>query len=178
MLRSGAQVGDILAVTGSLGDAALAWSIYQDQKRAAVPAQLLQALERPLARVDAGLALRGVASACIDISDGLLADATHIANASKVAIVIELEKLPVSPGFIEWLDQRQYAGLVLGGGDDYELCFTFAAQDHARISQQLELAGQTWQIIGRIESGSGVTVIDSDGQLLSLDRIGYQHFHE
>jgi len=178
LLRSGARVGDLLAVTGSLGDAALALSIYQDQGRADVPAQLLQRLERPLARVDAGLALRGLASACIDLSDGLLADAGHLATASGVAIVLEMKKLPVSPLFAALADRQQRAGLILSGGDDYELCFTFAPYDKDRIGRELELAGQAWHLIGRVDQGSGVTVVDPKGQLLSLDQIGYQHFHE
>ena len=178
LLRHGAQPGDLIAVTGSLGDAALALSIYQDQGRAEVPAELLRRLERPAARVDAGLALRGTASACIDVSDGLLADAGHLARASQVAIILELEKLPVSPLFSGIVDQQQYTNLVLNGGDDYELCFTFAAQDVSRIGRELELVGQEWQMIGRVEAGSGVSVVDANRQQLALDPNGYQHFNE
>ena len=178
LLRSGARAGDLLAVTGTLGDAALALSIYQQQGRDDVPQELLQRLERPMARVDAGLALRGLASACIDISDGLLADAGHLAAASAVEMVIELEKLPVSPLFASLVDQQQRAALAMGGGDDYELCFTFAPQDEARIGRQLEAAGQSWQLIGSVKSGNGVTVIDPEGQPVSLNRNGYRHFHD
>jgi thiamine-monophosphate kinase len=176
LLRSGAQVGDLLAVTGTLGDAALALSLIQTQGRDRVPAALLRRLEHPTARIEAGQALRGLATACIDVSDGLLADAGHIARSSGVGVVIEAEMLPSSPAFVEQVDSDQRYGLQAAGGDDYELCFTFAPTDRASIEQRLRSAGQSWQVIGRVETGHKVRLVDALGKTLPVDRIGYQHF--
>ena len=128
--RDGAKAGDDIWVSGTLGDAALALAILQ--KRYEIDknwqqdelAKWLPCLNRPQPRAALSLALRGIASSCIDISDGLLADLGHILEASNLGANIHLEKLPVSHFNLNHLHQPTIQQCVLAGGDDYELCFT------------------------------------------------------
>ena len=128
--RDGAKAGDDIWVSGTLGDAALALAILQ--KRYEIDknwqedelAKWLPCLNRPQPRAALGLALRGIASSCIDISDGLLADLGHILEASNLGANIHLEKLPVSLYSLNHLHEATIQQCVLAGGDDYELCFT------------------------------------------------------
>ncbi|MFV0278206.1 MAG: thiamine-phosphate kinase, partial [Parahaliea sp.] len=126
LLRSGAAVGDQLCVSGSLGDAAAAldvlngqWSGEPDQAQ-----YLAGRFYRPTPRLALGRQLLGVASAAIDISDGLLADAGHIAAASGLRLHIDPALLPLSPALAKYPDRQQALRWALTGGDDYELCFT------------------------------------------------------
>jgi thiamine-monophosphate kinase len=131
---------------------------------------------QPEARTALGQALLGVAHAAIDISDGLLADLQHIAKASQVAAQVDSHCLPLSPVLRAVLPAQQALDCALSGGDDYELCFTAAADKHAQLmalSQQLQLPISR---IGHISSGSGVRCVDAAGRLLKPARGGYQHF--
>ncbi len=136
--RNGARVGDQLYVSGQLGAAALALAVLQ--KRIPAPAgetgeDCLQRYWRPSPRLALGRALQGVASAAIDISDGLLADAGHLAAASGVRILIDAGRLPLHPA-LEPLESDQALRWALGGGDDYELCFSVppAAEEHRTVN--------------------------------------------
>src|SRR5690606_28470696 len=120
--RDGARVGDDVWVTGTPGDAAGA--LVQWREGGERDAALRARLERPAPRVEAGLALVGVAHAAIDISDGLLADLGHVCTAGGAGMEIELEALPVSPMLAAVFDAAQRRTLQCTGGDDYELCFT------------------------------------------------------
>ncbi len=164
LLRSGAGPGDGVYVSGCLGDAAAALACLSGEWRPA-PAHLdylLDRFNRPRARIDLGRGLLGVASAAIDISDGLLADAGHIAAASGVRLHIEPGLLPLSPALLSHPDAEQALRWALTGGDDYELCFCLPAGRQAP-------AGCTR--IGQVERGSGVDCG------LDLGRSsGYQHF--
>ena len=145
LTRSGAQIGDRVFVTGSIGDAAA--GLHCLKQSSEKQSELIGRLHRPVPRVDIGQSLRDIASACIDVSDGLAADLKHILAASKVGAQIQLEQLPASnvfKNFVKNIDE-QYA-LMLGGGDDYELCFTapenkinqielIAKQCHCEITQ-------------------------------------------
>lgn len=126
LLRSGARAGDALYVSGPLGDAAagLACLAGRWQPPPGQVEYLLQRYQRPRARLELGLQLLGRASAAIDISDGLLADAGHIAAASGVRLVIDPDLLPLSPALLSRGDREQVLRWALAGGDDYELCFT------------------------------------------------------
>ncbi len=123
--RDGARPGDRLFVTGAPGEAAAGLALWQRGLR--VPqgpaARLLRRFNRPQPRVAQGLELRGLANACIDVSDGLAADLGHLARASGVGAIIDLDALPVSEELAEVADPMQARRYVLGGGDDYELCF-------------------------------------------------------
>jgi thiamine-monophosphate kinase len=164
LLRSGATVGDDVYVSGTLGDAAAALAYLQNQWQPAPEhaEYVLQRFNRPRARLQLGLELLGLATAAIDISDGLLADAGHIAAASGVKIVVDPALLPLSPALSSHPDRDRILQWALTGGDDYELCFCVPAD--ARVP-----AGCTR--IGRVAAGAGVDC----GLDIDIPP-GYQHF--
>jgi thiamine-monophosphate kinase len=187
LLRSGARVNDAVFVTGALGDAAAALRcLDRDDPRAdellGAPADtreaLLARLNRPEPRVGAGLALRDVASACIDISDGLLADLGHLCVASGVGASIEVDALPLSPAMLALFDVPDRRAFALAGGDDYELCFTAGVDRADRIAADFARLGLAVTRIGRIVAGSGVRVLDSRGGQVEAPSAGWQHFRE
>ncbi|MCB1763213.1 MAG: thiamine-phosphate kinase [Gammaproteobacteria bacterium] len=173
--RDGARPGDLIGVTGTLGDAALA--LRQIAAAQSPSDYLMTRLEQPLPRVATGLALRGLASAAIDLSDGLLADLGHICERSGVAARLELIRLPLSPEVGERVNICADWSLPLSAGDDYELCFTVPPDHRAAVEAQLSGidGGLTW--IGVIEAGRGVRCFAADGALYQSGAGGYQHFH-
>lgn len=122
LLRSGAQRGDSVFVSNTLGDAALAWQQIQNQQTPSAP--LLQQFNCPQPQIKLGQALLGVANSCIDISDGLQQDLSHILTCSKVGASIDLDALPLSTEVAEYITDTGDWCVALAGGDDYELCFT------------------------------------------------------
>lgn len=172
--RTGAQAGDELWLTGSVGDAAAALEL-----RAALDAVdpfLAARLDRPTPRVAAGLALRGLAHAGIDVSDGLLADLGHVLTASGVGAEIELARLPTSAALAAAINEPDRWPLQLAGGDDYELCFTAAPAQHAAIAAALAGVATPAQVIGRITADPRLRVMAADGSAYTPTRSGYQHF--
>ena len=181
--RSGAQIGDDIWVSGSLGDAALALAHLQGgiELGEAELAACASRLHQPQPRVALGIALRGIATSAIDVSDGLLADLGHVLEASQVGAEIHFDKLPASNilrsrvkgvGREGGLAQR----CILAGGDDYELCFTVPALHRAeveRLSVQLDLPLTR---IGEIVAGRECTVHDASGNPIKLESRGYDHF--
>lgn len=166
--RAGARIGDDVWVTGSLGDAAA--GLAAD----ASPA-LRERLARPWPRVAAGLALRGLAHAAIDVSDGLAADLGHILQASGVGARIELERLPTSAE-LAGLDAAQRWALQTGGGDDYELCFCAAREHRTQILAALAATATTACVIGQIEAEPGLRLLDAQGNPWQPPCNGWQHF--
>ncbi len=164
LLRGGARVGDAVYVSGTLGDAAAALAFLDGewQPEPVHASFLLDRFNRPRARLDLGLQLLGVASAAIDISDGLLADAGHIAAASGVKLVIEPDRLPRSTALAAHPDAGRQVRWALTGGDDYELCFCLAPD---------VAPPEGCTLIGRVEAGSGV-----DCGLDIAFEPGYRHF--
>lgn len=179
LLRSGARVGDDVWISGHPGRAALGLAHLQGRCALddAVRDECLAALHRPQPRVRLGLLLRDVASAAIDVSDGLLADVGHILDASHVTAEIEVSRLPLpfaSSGIAEALLRE----CALAGGDDYELAFTAAAGFRPHIeslSSSLQLALTR---IGSIvpQRTERLRLIDVSGQPLPIERSGYDHF--
>ena len=171
MRRDGAKAGDEIWVSGQPGRAALGLAHLQ-RRIALVETQLgdcLAALHRPLPRVGLGLALRGLATAAIDVSDGLLADLGHILEQSSLAARLQIPGLPAAG------PQRD---CLLAGGDDYELVFTVPAARHAEVTAltaRLELA---LTCIGKVETGTAgrIDLHDDDGRPLAIGRRGYDHF--
>ena len=164
LLRGGASAGDHLYVSGSLGDAAAALAFMDGdwQPQPDHGEYLYQRFYRPQARLDLGQRLLGNASAAIDISDGLLADAGHIADASGVSLLIDPDSLPLSEALASHSCDHQKLQWALSGGDDYELCFTLPPGNSVP-------AGCTR--IGEVRSGSGVDCgMDIDSAA------GYRHF--
>ena len=174
LLRSGAQVGDLLCVGGSLGDAAGALPLVLGQCQAAaeLAAPLLARYWSPQPQLALGQALRGKATAALDISDGLLADCGHIAKASGVALQVELERLPLSPALLALLDKAAAQDCALSGGDDYRLAFTLPAQ----YLPALQAAGWPLVRIGQVVAGCGVQLLDGQGETIQQRARGYQHF--
>jgi thiamine-monophosphate kinase len=176
--RSGAQLGDEVWVSRTLGDAALALAHLQGRivLSAAEYAACAPALHQPQPRVALGLALRGIANSAIDISDGLLADLGHILDASQLAARLDFSALPISPVLHYYLQQPIGKQCVLSGGDDYELCFTAPGARHAEllaIAAQLNLP---LSCIGKIVAGRGCLVHDAAGDPINIEASGYDHF--
>ena len=179
--RAGAQVGDVVLVTGTLGDAIAGLYALRDPPpdeppRAALRATLIARLTRPVPRVAAGIRLRGLASACIDISDGLLADLGHICTASGVGAELEAPLLPRSPALRELHGEAQSLEFALGGGDNYELCCTVPPAHLEQVLTGLGEVGCAVTRIGRIVAGDGVRVRDAQGQWLTPTMQGWEHF--
>jgi thiamine-monophosphate kinase len=186
--RNGARAGDLIAVTGTLGDGALgleaAQSLYERPDAASERPYLRPLAERyhlPRPRLGAGIALRGVASAALDVSDGLVQDLGHICRASGVQAELDVSLLPLSEAFVAACQHqgRQGVPLALTGGDDYELCITLPPQSLDQARALVAEVGLT--VIGRCKplvmgQGPEVTVRDGQGALLSLDTAGWQHF--
>lgn len=169
MRRDGAQPGDAVAVTGSLGDAALA--LARLQAGLSCPPGLRERLDQPMPRVAAGQWLRGHAHAAIDLSDGLAGDLMHILEASGVGADIEVERLPTSTLFASLAPAAERLRLQVSGGDDYELCVCMAPEAACR-----EVAGIPLQVIGKVSSEPGLRWRDGRGELLGESFDGYRHF--
>lgn len=176
--RSGAHAGDLIYVTGTLGDAGLALRLLQQQAALSDShaAHVLLRLSRPQPRLTEGMALRGVASAAIDISDGLGADLGHILEASGTGARINLATLPLSAAVTDYMDKNGDWELPLCAGDDYELCFTVPAQKRAALLDALEAFPAGCTNIGIIEAAPGLRCIAPGGAAITLRSAGYQHF--
>ncbi len=180
VLRSGARPGDLVYVSGTLGDAALGLAVLQS--RLALPDAtqrefLIDRYHLPQPRLELGQRLAGIAHAMLDISDGLVADLGHLCAASGVAAVVEAAKLPLSAAAQPAVrSERQWLMAALGGGDDYELLFAAPAGAAAEIAALTQETGVAVTAIGRIESGSGVRVLGADGAPLAVPSAGYHHF--
>ncbi|HZR34126.1 MAG TPA: thiamine-phosphate kinase [Nevskia sp.] len=176
--RSCAKPGDLVCVTGTLGDAALALQLGLATQCARFDAdrEFLKArLNRPAPRVDAGHRLRGLAHAAIDLSDGLAGDLQHILEESWVGAEIEADKLPRSEAFQRLAPDASRLALQASGGDDYELCVCIPPEALAEARRRLDLPLTE---IGRIRREPGLRWLDARGELLGVDLRGYNHFAE
>ncbi len=176
--RSGAQVGDEVWVSGHLGSATLALAyrqgrLFMEQIDAA---KVLPALYLPQPRVALGIALRGIAHSAIDISDGLLADLGHILQTSQVGAVLEFARVPVAAVTQDYLENPVARECVLAGGDDYELCFTAAANQRDAVLAAGVQAGVAVACIGHITAQVGLRVLDARSEPMIIDKTGYDHF--
>jgi thiamine-monophosphate kinase len=178
--RSGAVVDDLVWVSGTIGDAYLGLAVLRGAYSQLAPdhrAVLVRRFRIPEPRVELGPRLTGLAHAMIDVSDGLLADLGHICETSNVAARVEVEALPLSPAAKEVVDQRVDLRVSLAaGGDDYELLFTAPASATKAIEELSSVLGLPITMIGLIERGKGVRLVDSEGQAIPVDHAGYHHF--
>lgn len=189
--RGGARVGDGVFVTGTLGDAAAGLHLIRDvapggaapptdapapDRSAPARAALLARLNRPTPRIAQGLLLRGRASACIDISDGLVADLGHVCAASGAGAEIDLDSLPPSSALLGLFDEPARHAFQLAGGDDYELCFTATGPTATALLGDLARSGCGATRIGRIVPEPGIRVRDGDGNPVAAARTGWEHF--
>jgi thiamine-monophosphate kinase len=172
--RDGARVGDDIWVSGTLGDAAAALAQWRDGR--AVDPTLRLRLDRPVPRVALGLALAGVAHAAIDVSDGLLADLSHVCDASGVGAELDVDALPASTALHACFDEAARRELQAGGGDDYELCFTATADRRDAIERIARDTAVGVVRVGRIVAGTGVDARRVDGGEWRSMRAGYVHF--
>ena len=168
--RDAARAGDKIYLTGQLGEAGLGLAIARGAYTASCP-EALARLHRPLPRISAGLALRGVAHACIDVSDGLLADLGHILQRSGVGADLHWDHLPLSPAVLAYIDATGDWQMPLGAGDDYELCFTAPPN---RDITTLAL-GVACREIGRITEEPGLRLYRA-GTCHTMEQRGYEHF--
>lgn len=178
LVRSGAQPGDAIYVTGTIGDAGVGLAIAQGQRDVAAPwdAWLLSRLTHPSPRWQAGQALLGVASSAIDISDGLAADIGHLLTASRVGATLQIEQLPLSQAMRESVSSAEAWHFALTAGDDYELCFTVPPTVTPLLADLLPPTLR-YTRIGTIEAKPGLRLAMASGELFELtDKTGFQHF--
>ena len=178
LTRGGAAPGDDIHVTGNLGDGAagLRLVLSGDSGEGAPRRTLRERFLKPRPRVSAGLALRGIASAAIDVSDGLLADLGHLCNASGCAADIDVERLPTSAAARDLFSPREVENWALSGGDDYELCFTSPPSRRQAVQWALASCGTPFRRIGRTRAGSGVLCRRSGQPIVPAGAAGYTHF--
>jgi thiamine-monophosphate kinase len=182
--RSGAQIGDAVYVSGTLGDAAGALRLRQ--QNSPEPMWLAQRMDQPTPRVALGRAIAAFASSAIDISDGLLADLGHICKQSHCCARVFAERLPLSQELLSTLGQELAMQCALSGGDDYELCFTANPAFEAQLEKIAAALALKISRIGTIahalesttQQSNRVQVLDAKGAELAVLRRGYQHFIE
>jgi thiamine-monophosphate kinase len=178
LLRAGGHVGDDVWVTGTLGDGAAGVTLVKERvvtPEGSAADALKQRFFRPDPRVAAGLALGPVASAAIDISDGLLADLGHICAASGCGALIDAERVPLSAELLSTFPPQTALDRALAGGDDYELCFTAAPSRAREVEAALEASGTNGRRIGQLVPGQAV-VCRRDGHAYTPTNAGYRHF--
>ncbi|MGV6989374.1 thiamine-phosphate kinase [Testudinibacter sp. P80/BLE/0925] len=185
LCRHGAEKGDWIYVTGSLGDSAAGLQLLQAksavQNRTSAEDYLIRRHLRPTPRVLLGQTIAPYASAAIDISDGLLADLSHILARSDVGASLALEKLPLSSQLCEAVGQRQAEILALTGGEDYELCFTVADKNGSKLERALTHIGVEYTCIGQIRSKrmNNRIRLKRNGEKVELPQYsGFDHFRE
>lgn len=176
--RGGARAGDIVFVSGTIGDGALGLLANTGRLPALDPASRAFLDDRyllPQPRLTLGEGLRGIASACMDISDGLVADLGHICRRSGVGATIDVDSVPLSAAAAAAVGQDPaLISTVLGGGDDYELLFTAPAHRRDALVGAAAQSGVPVTAIGRVAAGSGVAV-EHRGQAMTVSRPGYTH---
>ena len=168
--RDRAEPGDDLWVSGELGGAALAVKLGE----AAPPAERAR-LDRPQPRVALGLALRHLARAAIDVSDGLVGDLGHVCERSRVGAEVDWPAVPLAPGLAR-AEVQDRPALALAGGDDYELLFSAAPENRSSIEALAGPLGLRLSRIGRIVAGQGVRVLDERGRPMATALHAYDHF--
>ena len=179
LLRSGARPGDQIWVTGELGSAALGLALVQG-RHPGLGSEFdacVRRLNRPEPRVHAGLLLRDVASAAIDVSDGLFTDLNHVMRASGVGAQVELARLPLGAALMALSGEPERWQYALGGGDDYELCYTVPAAQAAGLAWRLQASGCAATCIGAVTTGTGVRWLSAGGAPVDFSgSTGFQHF--
>ncbi len=180
--RSGAKVGDDVYVSGTIGDAGLGLAVLEGEFKttAAHRKDLTERYRLPSPRVSLGGALNGHASAAIDVSDGLINDAGHIAAQSGVAIDIGADRIPLSAAAGAWLDQQQDREAAIarlaGAGDDYELLFTAPPSRRRSVEMAAQVTKTAIVRIGSVVRGEGVRLLREGGAEIAVERGGFDHF--
>jgi len=176
MLRSGAKAGDAIYVTGTIGDAAAGLSVLQSgAPRNNDIEYLIRRFARPTARVEFGLEIATLASAAIDLSDGLFTDIEKLMNASKTSGVLEINEIPLSPQLCATMAPEDAARFALGGGDDYELAFA-SSENPDQVKALGDKHGVSVTRVGFVVAGEGLTCTQG-GTPYDYRSDGYRHFH-
>lgn len=179
LLRSGARPGDVVAVTGTLGDAAagLELILHPERSRAAPDAarELVARFEYPTPRVAFGCVARGIASAAMDLSDGLAGDLAKLAAASGVGAHLAIERLPLSSALLAAWPEPQARDFALAGGEDYELLLCVRPQRYQELAQAATRCGVALTRVGEVRAGTGVSGA-LDGRPVQVPAGGYDHF--
>jgi thiamine-monophosphate kinase len=176
--RNGAQDGDLLVVTGFLGDAAAGLELLQRQLVAPLPEfgrELVRRFEFPTPHVKLGIAARGIASAAMDLSDGLAGDLPKLAEASGLSAHVDVGRLPQSAALRATVPAARARDFGLSGGDDYELLLTVSGQRYQELANCARHLGVTLTQIGEMRRGSGVNW-SLDGREIEVTARGYDHF--
>lgn len=177
LLRSGARAGDDLYVSGTLGEARLALEVFRGTL--SLPAEVFEAarvrMEQPTPRVALGMALRGIATSAIDISDGLLGDLGHILRLSSVGARIDTESA-ASLLAVDTLEADRRLEYVLAGGDDYELAFTAPAAKREAVMSAAANSGTAVRRVGQIEAAPGIRLVDGTGRAIERRYASFDHF--
>ena len=178
LTRAGARAGDDVYVTGSLGEGAAALQLFAPECAfpEAVTRQLHERFYRPMPRLREGVLLRPLASAAIDISDGLLADLGHIGESSGLGAEIDLSRLPLAPWLSAVTSTEQLQHWAINGGDDYELCFTAPTESRAQLQALIASGELAATRIGCMTPELGVRCLDAKRRPVTVDSAGYQHF--
>jgi thiamine-monophosphate kinase len=176
--RSGARVDDLIYVSNTLGDAGLALRFLRGEVNVAAQFQekILARLNRPEPQVKLGKKLLGLASAAIDISDGLAGDLNHILKKSQVGAIITVDDLPLSPALIQSVTHEEAISLALNAGDDYELCFTTAPENAKQIAQLAVETDTALTCIGKVTAAKTFTFKFKNGNLYDGKTAGFTHF--
>lgn len=178
--RSGAQAGDTVFVSGTIGDAVLGLKALRgelDSLQGALREHVVERYHLPRPRLKLGLGLRGIAHAALDVSDGLVGDLAHICAASGVGATLEWPRVPLSEAGKRAVEaDPALVPALLGGGDDYELLFTVAPQAHEEIAALGGGLGLPLTAVGHITGGRGVAVVDAKGAEIEIEQLGYRHF--
>jgi thiamine-monophosphate kinase len=177
MTRSGAKPGDLVFVSGTPGDAAAGLAVMQGRLNGSSEAAsyLRKRFLYPSPRMALGKSLRAYASACIDVSDGLLGDAGKLAKASGCGVELTYKDIPVSEDLVEAVGDEQARKYALTGGDDYELCFTVSPKTVAKLRQELPPERWGYSLIGTVREASGAAVMH-EGNVMEFSHSGYDHF--
>lgn len=180
LTRSGAEVGDLVCVSGHIGDAGLALALRENAELKipeVTKKQLDKRLDLPAPRLGLGLQLRGNATAALDVSDGLIADLDHICGASNIGISLQRAEIPLSAAAQKTLsDYPDLWPAIVSGGDDYELAFTISASDRAMLAEWTRKLGLDLAVIGACVPGEETRLLDPSGQEIALPSRGYKHF--
>jgi thiamine-monophosphate kinase len=172
--RDAADIDDDVWVSGALGDAAAALAQWREGIEG--DAFLRTRLDRPTPRIALGRALSDVAHACIDVSDGLLADLAHVCRASGVGAQVEVDRLPCSDALHAAFDPGARRTLQATGGDDYELCFTASPDLREEVERAAREGRTPVTRIGRIVEGAGIRAVTANGDTWQPPRAGFEHF--
>ena len=174
MMRSGARPGDSIFVTGELGMAA--YALFSTNKACNETDQsCLNRLNRPQPRLEVGMAVRNISTACIDISDGLNADLFHLLSASSVGAEVKFNSVPIC-NVLNKLSPELLIKLGINSGDDYELCFTVSEQHEAELINISKKLPVKLTKIGKVTESEGLTWLGNDGKTIEIPDKGYRHF--